>query len=146
MIDFEHTLQQSLSGINDKFNEANNDLRTTVLSVAKAVEKLSHNSCELQLRTDKNDTVGVTYSLIAIIPTNERRPKIQRIDSFIVQTSGYPIVQGEYQKFNDDFEVELELKDKAELTDHFLKLLSNPESALLQAVAFAIRNSEGVPF
>jgi hypothetical protein len=132
MGDFAATLRATLEGMPDSFSEADRDLHHVVADAARAVEQLSDGQVRLALHVEEEAPDGVRYSLQLTY-----REKAYKVSCLSVPRRGYPIAVLDSVSLN----VLSSLKSKEQIREYLEEMAGNPDSALVQYLAFARRKN-----
>lgn len=146
MVDFDNALEKALVGATAAFKEADEDLHHVVVQASQSVARITNGTLELGLDRLDEDFQGTTYAL-QLAKAGAQNPT--DLGLYRVQTRGYPILFGPpadslAKIMKGDVSMHFKKDAKAIhnrdlLLEHFLQLLSSPDSPLVINIAFAIR-------
>jgi hypothetical protein len=137
MSPFEELLRNTLKNLNEQLSQAGGDLNRAVAEVDKAVSAISEGTLHLKLRLCGRSVNPLNYELALIFRGEDSRPLV----IYEVPLSSYPI--GVYEISNVEPRAKIgSIHSEAELTEHFQRIVTDPESSLLGYLAFAVRQLE----
>lgn len=145
MNDFDNALQTALTGASAAFRQADEDLHHVVTEAAQSIGRITKGKVELQLNRIREEFNGTTFAL-QLLKAGERKPMV--LGLYMIQSTGYPIEFGpsKYSQKVESADVlniglgpERQLRDRESLRQHFLELLSAPDSPLVVNIAFLLR-------
>lgn len=139
MVDFNGLLKKSLSGVAEAYNAAYSDLESFVEGIDAAIKENAGPLFGLTIGSSKDDIKGSTFRIFFDTNINNDRAETITIKYFFIPATGYPVRYGQYSHKNGTFTIEALVENKEQLESYFVSLLDNPESPLLQAVAYAVR-------
>lgn len=139
-ISLEDLLRSSIESVTKAFQEADLALHGEVANLSNAISRISNGTVTVGLEPVTEEESEVIYHLSVF--GNGRR---EYLASFGVTPKGYPITYGQWWERQDGWVNPSELKDLSMLQACFQKMASNPDSPLVQKVAFLMRKGE-VPF
>ena len=138
MSNFGEILKNSVSKMNAGFDKAHDAIVDRVDGLSAAVEELGVFACRLHPLI--NEPEGAVYHLtFDPNPSNPLAPLIELL-TIRIPREGFPIEIGKYLKSVDQFSPEKSIADEGELDDFFKGMLSDPSSALVQGIGFALRS------
>lgn len=148
-MDFNEILKSSLAVVNDNYQLALKDIQEVVDSVHTAVQNNAGEKYGVTLSSTSVDVKGSTFRIY--FDTNLENMRSRVIDVLFVRipSGGYPVAVGTVDKATKKFYTEETVNNKDELNKYFTQFLKNPESSLIQAIGFALRNQddeEDIPF
>jgi hypothetical protein len=133
----EELLRSSLEGVNRTFQEADQALHAEIATANDALSKISGGSIELKLHPAHEDDSGVVY----ILNVQAKKAAVGNLGYFGVGQKGYPIVVGSSLP-PVALGQGLRINDRTALQAHFHEMASNPDSPLVQKVAFLMRKKQ----
>ena len=142
-MNFDEILKKSIAAVNDGYAAAHEDLTVTVDKVREAVVASAGGQVALELKKSASDIKGTTYRLYLDPNVNDMEQEVVTITYFQIPASGYPIKYGIFRKSGYSFTSAGEIEDQAALLKYFGGLLEQPESVLVQAIGFALRQRKG---
>ena len=137
MATLEEQLRNTLKNLNDRFSQVGGDLNRAVAEVAKAVSTVSEGMLQLKLRRVGRVANALNYELILTYRGEDSRP----IALYEVPLSGYPIEEFAISNV-EPRALQATIASPAELTEHFQRMVNDPESPLVGYLAFAVRQLE----
>lgn len=125
-------LEAQILGLNQRFKEADADLHAEVAALANVVSSIAV-SIRVKLAVKNRDHAGTRYVL------NMHSPHVGevKIGLFEVPTNGYPIRAAA----STDMAQAKQISSRAELSQFFLEMANNPDSALVRQAAFFARQA-----
>lgn len=141
MVDFKSLLNKSLSAVAEGYKTASGDLESIVQGVDDAIKELAGEKFGLSLGSPKSDIKGSIFRVYFDTNIEHEQAETITIQFFNIPAGGYPIRLGSFHYKNSLFIAEKALDDRTALESFFVDLLNNPESSLLQAVAYAVRTN-----
>ncbi|WP_407713226.1 hypothetical protein ACJJWD_13770 [Comamonas testosteroni] len=130
-----------------KFESAETDFNNVIQEVETSLKDVLE---DFYFETDViEDAIEGRYYRVQAVPLpNDHFVGKVRINDFFIPSNGYPMTIGKYNPRSSDFSEEAKLNNKAEIEDIFEKMLSTPESRLVQTIGFALRrkNIDDIPF
>ena len=148
-LNFDGLLKASLAVVNDGFQRAVSDLNDMASEVDAAIKRNANARFGLSVSELTSDMKGSTYNVYFDPNIHSSKSVIIDVAYFRVPASGYPISIGLYQRNTRNFYPEASISDRGELESVFERFLQDPESALIQAVGYALRSSgheDDIPF
>jgi hypothetical protein len=133
MGDFASILRATLEGIPDALSEADRDLHQEVAEAARAVEQVSDGEVRLALRLADETPAAFDYTLQL-----DYQSRIHDLSRLSVPVRGYPILilsPGTKEQVGD-------LKNREQIRGYLEEMARDPDSALVQYLAFARRKNE----
>ena len=134
MGEFDDILGATLKNANEKFNEARRDLNNIVSEVASAVTTKTKPNFGVELKIVAHSATHLIYQLQFIFRGNR-----QSMGLYALGSQGYPIEFGTNATEQGMSNPDGQLKDLAEITQHFQEMLKNPDSPLMVQIAFEMR-------
>ncbi len=135
----EDLLRSSIEGVNREFEEADRALHDEVTSAGQALGKISGGDLLLRLDLAAEDQDNIVYRFFV----NSKRSGGANLGAFLVGLKGFPIFFGEdvesVQRAVRSGLVAGKIANHAELRAFFHKMASNPDSPLVQKVAYLMR-------
>lgn len=142
MVDFDSIIKTTLTTINEGFQISRKDFFSTIESINQSIKNNSTKEFIFGWNDVSEDINGSIYKVyFDSNPNNLNAPWIT-IDYFFIPSKGYPIEQGNYFLSKQEFVKHKEILSKKELEVYFQDMLMNPESALIQAIGFALRKTD----
>lgn len=138
-MNFDEILKSSLAAVNDGYAAAHTDLSETVNKVREAVTEHTDDKVALELQKVASDLKSTTFRLYLDPNVNDLDQGVITITFFQLPASGYPVKFGTFIKSGSIFNSIGEAEDKEALLSYFADLLDSPESMLVQAVGYALR-------
>lgn len=138
-MDFDSILRESLSAVNSAYDAAYNDLNEVVAKIRDAMIATTGDGSALELKRVAADRSSTTFRLYIDPDPKDPEASLITVTSFRIPTAGYPILFGTYSKVSEAFKDAGKLDDKSALVQYFAEQLKEPESALVQAIGFAMR-------
>jgi hypothetical protein len=139
IMNFDDILRQSLAAVNDGYMSALNDLSGTVDKVREAVIQNADDKVGLELQKVASDLKSSTFRFFLDPNVADINQELITITCFQIPSSGYPIKCGTLHKPGNHFTATGEIEDREGLLRYFSDLLQQPESRLVQAIGFALR-------
>ncbi|MBR7631814.1 hypothetical protein [Janthinobacterium lividum] len=141
MINFDDLLKSSLSVVNEGYQTAFDDLVDVVERLNKSIKSNAGESFALEWQSLKNEVKGSLFRIY--FDTDENNPKAEAITitSIFIPSLGYPMMYGAYAFKTRIFNESGQCSNKDELEEYFSGFLASPESPLIQAIGFAMRNN-----
>ena len=137
MPQFEEALKATLLGMNDAFGQADADLHRAVASADQVVGRVSDGAANLRLWKHEENTGGVIYRLALV--SADKRIKIQPVlGAFLVRSQGYPVLAAPDEESLRTPEG-VQLKDNGQINNYLAEMAANPDSPLVQHLAFFMR-------
>jgi hypothetical protein len=133
----EELFRSSLEGVNRAFLEADAALHAEVASASDALSKISEGAIQVKLDLQTEDEDGVTYGLY--LDKKKASTLRVRLGFFRVSQKGYPMLFSQSTlSFERDPAVQ-QIPDFQKLKAFFHDMASNPDSPLVQKVAYLMR-------
>lgn len=149
-MDFDEILRQSVLSVNAGYETALSDLRTVVGKLEAAVKKNAGEKYGFILNELHSDVRGTTFRTYFDTDVKNVRAAIMDIIIIRLPASGYPLSIGTFDKGSKNFNPTEEIPDVDALNRVFVTLIREPDSALIQAIGFALRNKaledDAIPF
>jgi hypothetical protein len=139
MPDFDSLLQHSLSTVNSGYLAAQGDLFRVVERLAEAIQRQTGTNIYLALKQQTADVKGTVFVLYVDVNPDDQQADTINIEHIKLQARGYPVLLGTYRKPINDFKASGSLDTPEDLEAHFVDLLADPDSPLIQAIGFALR-------
>jgi hypothetical protein len=130
MTDFNALIKQTLAGLTEKFKEACGDLNEMVARISDDIQAVTGVPLKLHLSKSTENISGTQFQLQVHSETGGRA-----IFSFFVPAKGYPI---------QILDSKTSMANRSELESVFAEMVSNPDSPLMQNIAFAVRQKQTV--
>lgn len=128
--DFEKALAASIQGINDAFDQANNDLGSVVTELDAATARIT-NRFRLGLEVLNEDLDGRVYKV-----TLKGEKHSVTVGAYRVGPTGYPIQYGIWVGIWDTRGT---LANPDKLREHFMEMAQNTDSTLMRSLAYQLR-------
>jgi hypothetical protein len=131
----EEMLRSSLEGVNRAFQEADKALHAEVSSTNIALAKISGGTLQVKLHLFREDEEGLSYRFL--LETNKARGV--PLGAFRVSLKGFPILFGQDLASVERGDYSEAIGDSSQLMAFFHNMASNPDSPLIQKVAYLMR-------
>lgn len=141
MVDFSDLLKGTLESINKAFREVESDLSDVSSRISTAVKTNVGGQFDIIKSEVRNTIDGVVYRFYFDTNVNDDTADAVTLCFIRLPVTGYPIFAGKYNYKDKIFSPQEELSDKQELELYFERFFDNPESALIQAIGFALRKN-----
>ena len=141
-MDFTDLLKNSLAVVTGGYVTAHDDLIGVIDRVRKALLSNAGEQVALELKKVSADVSSTVFRLFLDPSTMDPETALVTITYFRLPSSGYPIEWGSYKRVTNTFEASGEAEVKEELEKFFGSLLTQPESTLVQAIGFAMRQGK----
>lgn len=148
-MDFNQIVANTITGLNKGYEQAIYDLTDISNQVSSAIKNNSKSDFDIFIRplfeAPKGDIFRVYFDTNSEDPESETIP----IATLFIPPKGYPIQLGSYRKVTDEFKAYRIIENRNEFESYFAELLSNPDSALIQAIGFGMRKKstdDEIPF
>lgn len=139
-MDFDEILKRSVTSVNAGYEAALADLRKVIGQLDAAVKNNAGAKYGFVLQELHSDIKGTTFRTYFDTDVNNARATIMDILAIRLPAAGYPLSVGTFDKGNKSFHPLEELPDVDALNRVFVTLIREPDSALIQAIGFALRN------
>jgi hypothetical protein len=138
MPNFEDALRANLLGMNAKLEAVDNDLHQEVAFASEGVKRVTSGKLQLLLEPLSENDEGIRYNLLLCDETHDYSDSVA---TFEVRVNGYPIRAAPGSRYHQVIFLGkwTEINDRKGLADYFSQMASNPDSALVQKIAFLIR-------
>lgn len=133
-LSLEEKLKSTLEGLNRGFFEADEDLHRQVFAANEAIDKITNRKVTLKLERHIEEDNGVGYHFRI-----QSGDMSSSVGYFYVSTRGYPIFYARNDHAFRNKAAVTSLNDRTALSDLFSDLATNPDSPLIQSVAFFMR-------
>jgi hypothetical protein len=134
----EELLKTSLEGVNRAFQDADQALHAEVASASDALSKISDGTIQVKLEPAAESQDGaITYSFVV----DKEKTTRDRLGWFRVTPKGYPILYSQNQMYLETGPRE-SISDGPKLKAFFHQMASNPDSSLIQKVAYLMRKKQ----
>jgi hypothetical protein len=140
-MDFEFSLRRSLSNVNEGYQETRSDLNEIVTSLGSAVSNIAGEQFAIGLDEISSDMKGTSFRIFLDTNVTDLNAEIVDIAYLRVTSKGYPIQRGPIAKGTKTLFPEAEISSKYELSRYFVDMIENSDSALVQAIGFALRRN-----
>jgi hypothetical protein len=140
-MDFEFALRRSLSSVNEGYQKSREDLNEIITSLAQAVSTIAGEQFAIGLDEISSDMKGTSFRVFLDTNLSDLNAEIVDIAYLRITSKGYPIQRGPIAKGTKTIFAEAEIPNKYELGRYFLDMIENSDSALVQAIGFALRRS-----
>lgn len=141
MIDFVELVNRSFATINKGFDESISDLARILESITSAIRNASSRNFQLDYRIEVEGPKGSLARVYFDPDPTDMSAEPYTITYIWIPAKGYPIEGGSYRKAIDKFDTIDVFHDAAALEGYFADLLTNPDSVLIQAIGFGMRQS-----
>jgi hypothetical protein len=141
MIDFEELVNKSLATINTGFEESISDLTKILDSITSALQNASSRNFLLDYRIVSEGPKGSVARVFFDADPDDVDAEQSTITHIWIPAKGYPIEGGTYRKSLERFDQTDIFNDGEALEAYFADLLASPDSALIQAIGFGMRQS-----
>jgi len=131
----EEMLRSSLEGVNRAFQEADKALHSEVSSTNDALAKISGGVVQAKLDLFREDEDGLSYRFLL----EAGRGRTVPLGAFRVSLKGFPILFGPDVTSVERGDFLEAIGDPSQLMAFFHKMASNPDSPLIQKVAYLMR-------
>ena len=135
---FDDFLGESLDNFTKGLDTSYNDFMGVLTDLQNAVSARTHGNVTVKVSEVATTTEGSIYDLL-VQKVGGFQPQTQRVASFQIGSSGYPILVGD--RIGNTLESVRELTSKIQLTDYIARQLKNSSSPLVVAVAYFSRKS-----
>ncbi len=130
MSTFEEALKTSLLGVNEAFKLADADLHQEVAAASQALAQLSGGIAVLELITLFENAQGIAYNLTV----KSGGSNILHVAQLLVPAKGYPVTLQQPPGKH--------LKTRQEIGAFLAEMAANPDSPLIQHLAFLMRRAK----
>ncbi|MGF6115901.1 hypothetical protein ABIE30_002974 [Janthinobacterium lividum] len=141
-MDFDSILKSSLKVVNDGYQTSLSDLKDVVSDLNAAVVRNAGKQFSVVVGEVANDIKGGTFRVYFDTNVNNSRARVIDVVFLRIPAGGYPIAIGVFDKSTQRFFSEQDIVDKEGLLYAFAQLIENPDSALIQAIGYALRTSD----
>jgi len=139
VMSLEELLRSSLEGVNREFQEADQALHSEVVRTSDALSKITEGVVQVKLGLISEDENGIIYSF----SIDAKKSNHALLGVFLVSVKGFPIMFGPDAKLVKRGEDSVTIRDLSQLRDFFHNMASNPDSPLIQKVAYVMRKKSG---
>lgn len=142
MPDFDSLLHNSLATVNSGYLAAQGDLFKIVERLSESIQRQTGTNIYLGLNQQMADVKGTVFSLFVDVNPDDQQADRINIEHMKVQAKGYPVLLGSFRRPLLDFKASGSLETPEDLENHFVELLADADSPLIQAIGFALRQRE----